>query len=93
MQPETLRDGGVINRMSTAVQGWDPHVKQMSRTSDVAFGTFFVALAVVTLAAAWEGTPIGAVLAALVMGLLGAEALVSAARGKASLLSRFGPLP
>ncbi|GEM_PF-2913521 len=57
------------------------------------FGIFFVILAGVILVAAWESTPIGAVVVALIVGLLGAEAIVSAMRDRPSLLSRIGPLP
>jgi len=57
------------------------------------FGAFFVAVALLILAAAWESTPIEASIAALVLGFLGADALISAARDKRSLLSRIGPLP
>ncbi|MEO6564686.1 MAG: hypothetical protein ABIO63_01515 [Casimicrobiaceae bacterium] len=64
-----------------------------SRTADAAFGLFFVVLAFVILFAAWDSTPFGAVVAALAVGLLGVEAIVSAARDRQSLLSRIGPLP
>ena len=64
-----------------------------SRTANVVIGLFFVALAIVILFAAWQFTPFGAVVAALAVGLLGAEAIVSAARDRPSLLSRIGPLP
>jgi hypothetical protein len=65
----------------------------MSRIVDLVAGLFFVALAIVIVVAAWESTPVGAAFAALVVGLLGAEAIVGAARNKPSLLSRIGPLP
>ena len=64
-----------------------------NRTVTAIFGVFFVVLAFLILATAWESAPIGAAIAALVVGFLGAEAIVSAARGRSSLLSRIGPLP
>lgn len=63
------------------------------RIGDAIFGVFFVALAVVVLLVAWEATPWGAFLVALVLGLLGADAVFSAMRDKRSLLTRLGPLP
>ena len=63
------------------------------RTVTTLFGLFFPVLAVVILLAAWEESPFGAVAAALVVGFLGVDAIVSAARGKAALLARIGPLP
>jgi hypothetical protein len=61
--------------------------------ADVAIGLFCLTMAVATLVFGWEATPMGASLGALVLFLLGADALVSAARRKRSLLSRIGPLP
>jgi hypothetical protein len=58
-----------------------------------AAGACFVALALAILVAAWESAPVGAAVAAIVVGLLGVEALISAARDRPSLLSRIGPLP
>ena len=57
------------------------------------FGVFFVALALLILATAWESAPVGAFIVALVVSFLGAEAIVSAVRDRSSLLSRIGPLP
>jgi hypothetical protein len=66
---------------------------QASSVVDALFGAFFLILAVVVLFVAWETTPLGAGVVAVVLGFLGAEALASFARGRASLLSRLGPLP
>ncbi len=63
------------------------------RTVTTLFGVFFVIMAVVILFAGWESTPVGAVVGALVVGILGADAIVSAMRDRRSLLSRIGPLP
>jgi hypothetical protein len=64
-----------------------------ARVADAIFGVFFVALALAILLAAWESAPIGAACAALVVGGLGADAILSTARGKRSLASHIGPLP
>ena len=64
-----------------------------SRVGDALFGAFFVALAAAILVLAWSSSPVGAAIAALVLGFLGAEAIFSAVRGRRSLLSRIGPLP
>lgn len=61
--------------------------------ADTVIGLFCLAMAVAVLVFGWEAAPLGASLAALVLFLLGADALVSAARRKRSLLSRIGPLP
>jgi hypothetical protein len=63
------------------------------RVGDAIFGTFFLALAVASLVLAWNTSPIGAVAASLVLGFLGAEAILSAFLGRRSLMSRIGPLP
>lgn len=66
---------------------------QTKAVADALFGLLFVILAVVVLFAAWEATPLGALIVAAVLGFLGAEALLSYRRGRPSLLSRIGPLP
>jgi Flp pilus assembly protein TadB len=63
------------------------------RVTDALFGTFILALAVAVLVLAWHSSPIAAAIAALVLGFLGVEAIVSAVRCRRSLLSRIGPLP
>jgi len=70
--------------------------KQRSKTPRIVtavFGAFLILLAVVILLSVDQSMIVGAVVAALVIGLLGVDACVSAARDKASLLQRIGPLP
>jgi len=57
------------------------------------FGLFFIALAFLIHATGWECTPIGVAVAALVVGALGADAIIRIARRRLSFLSRIGPLP
>jgi hypothetical protein len=52
-----------------------------------------VAIAIVILASSMQDLSVGPVLAAAVIGGLGIEALLSAARNRRCLLSRIGPLP
>ena len=64
-----------------------------SRIVTGCMGALFVALAIAIIVVAdWPLGP-GALVAALVIGLLGIDALIGAVRGKRSLLSRIGPLP
>ena len=56
-------------------------------------GALFVALAIAIIAVVDRPMGPGAMVAALVIGLLGIDALIGAVRGKRSLLSRIGPLP
>jgi hypothetical protein len=56
-------------------------------------GALFVALAIAIVAVVGRPIGLGALGAAMVIGLLGIEALISAVRAKRSLLSRIGPLP
>ena len=73
----------------------DP-IKQRSKTPRVVtalFGAFFILLAVAILLSADRSMIVRAVLGALVIGLLGVDACISAARDKPSLLQRIGPLP
>ena len=56
-------------------------------------GLLFLVLAVVILFAADSNRQLGAVLAAVTVGGLGGDALVSAVRNRRSILSRLGPLP
>jgi hypothetical protein len=56
-------------------------------------GLLFVGLAIAILATATPQTRVGAYVAALVVGGLGADAIVSAARNRLSILARLGPLP
>ncbi len=57
------------------------------------FGVFFATLGVVIVIEAPAPLTAGPVIVALVVGGLGVDLIVSAARGKTSLLSRLGPLP
>lgn len=54
-------------------------------------GALFVGVAIVIMFTA--GNDVYSGLAALVIGALGVEAIVSAVRGRRALLSRIGPLP
>jgi hypothetical protein len=58
-----------------------------------AFGVFLIVLAILTIVSADGSTRIGAAAVAVVLGLLGADALISAARNMRSIVSRIGPLP
>lgn len=57
------------------------------------FGLVFIALAVVILFTADRQHRIGAFGAAFIVGGLGVDAVVSAARNRLSILARIGPLP
>jgi glycerol uptake facilitator-like aquaporin len=65
----------------------------VSRIVDLLFGTFLVVLAIAIVIWSDQSNFAGSVVAALVVGGLGVEAVFSAARGKRSLLARIGPLP
>lgn len=67
--------------------------RRRSRVADAIVGTVFFVLAVAILSAAWQFTPLGAAIAAALVGGLGIEAIVSAVRSKESIISRIGPLP
>ena len=56
-------------------------------------GALFVALAIAIIVVVDRPIGLGALVAAMVIGLLGIDALISAVRAKRSLLSRIGPLP
>jgi hypothetical protein len=56
-------------------------------------GALFVALAIAIVAVVERPMGLGALIAALVIGLLGFDALINAVRNRRSLLSRIGPLP
>jgi thiol:disulfide interchange protein len=64
-----------------------------SRVVTGLFGFLLVALAVLTIVTSGEETRAGALLVALVLGALGVDAVISAARDRRSLVSRIGPLP
>lgn len=56
-----------------------------------AFGLLFAAIAVAIVIV--SDRSLGPILAAIVIGILGVDAVASAIRNKQSLLSRIGPLP
>ncbi|MGE5160482.1 MAG: hypothetical protein ACM3O5_03160 [Betaproteobacteria bacterium] len=56
-------------------------------------GALFVGIAVAIVVTTRHDWSFGTVLAAIVVGGLGVEALFSAARSRRCLLSRIGPLP
>ena len=63
------------------------------RVAAAVIGAFFVGIALAILASFMHDLSVGPVLAAVVIGGLGIEALLSAARKRRCLLSRIGPLP
>ena len=64
-----------------------------SRWVDVAFGLLFVGISAAILYSSTSEVGLGAWAAALIIGGLGLDALLSAARNRRSLVSRIGPLP
>jgi threonine/homoserine/homoserine lactone efflux protein len=67
--------------------------KSSGRWITAAFGLMFVGIAIAILYTSASDQPIGAFATATLVGWLGVDALVSAARNRRSLLSRIGPLP
>jgi uncharacterized membrane protein len=63
------------------------------RVVGLVFGVFFIVLAILILLFSSSSTFIGSVVAALVVGGLGGDSVVSAVRNQRSLISRIGPLP
>lgn len=63
------------------------------RVAAALIGALFVGVALAILASFMHDLSIGPVLAAVVIGGLGIEALLSAVRNRRCLLSRIGPLP
>jgi hypothetical protein len=63
------------------------------RVAAVLIGALFVGIALAILASFMHDLSVGPLLAAVVIGGLGIEALLSAARHRRCLLSRIGPLP
>lgn len=61
------------------------------RIVSAAFGLMFVGIAVAIIALTDRSA--GPVVAAVVIGVLGLDAVTSALRNRPSLLSRIGPLP
>ncbi|MCD6679877.1 MAG: hypothetical protein LT102_04350 [Burkholderiaceae bacterium] len=66
---------------------------KMTRVFDSLLGVAFVAIALYLLLRPHPSSLAGSLAAALVLGVLGVDALVSALRSRRSLLSRIGPLP
>lgn len=64
-----------------------------ARWVTAAFGILFIGLAVAIVALPSVEMSVGAVALAVLLGVLGVDALLSAARDRCSLLSRIGPLP
>ncbi|MCG9890708.1 MAG: hypothetical protein MH252_06510 [Thermosynechococcaceae cyanobacterium MS004] len=65
----------------------------INRWVESAFGLLFVGTGIAMLLLAAPSTRPGSVVAALVVGGLGVETLMSVAYNRQSLLSRIGPLP
>jgi len=61
------------------------------RFISAAIGLLFAAIAVAIVIV--SDRSLGPILAAIVIGILGVDAMASAIRNKPSLLSRIGPLP
>lgn len=57
------------------------------------FGLFFILIAIGIILSVEGSMFLGAVVAALAVGLLGVDACISAIRNKRSMLERIGPLP
>jgi len=68
-------------------------LRTRDRVAAAVIGAFFVGIALAILASFVHDLSVGPVLAAVVIGGLGIEALFSAARKRRCLLSRIGPLP
>ncbi len=68
-----------------------PSQTKAYRTVTCAFGVFFLALALVIFVV--SEVSLGTLVAGVLVGGLGLDAIVSALRNKKSLLARIGPLP
>jgi hypothetical protein len=64
-----------------------------ARRVTTAFGVLFIGLAVAIVALPSIEMSVGPIALAVLLGVLGVDALLSAARDRRSLLSRIGPLP
>jgi len=78
--------------MANAVDRHEARSKT-ARVVTAVFGVFLIVVAVVILLSVDRPMSLGALMASLVIGLLGVDACVSAARSKRSLVERIGPLP
>ena len=63
------------------------------RIIGVLFGLFFVAVALLVVAASESSTRMAAIAIGIVLAGLGLDLIRSSLRGRRSLLSRIGPLP
>ena len=66
---------------------------RLDRWVAAAIGALFIAIALFILVSSPDALGLGALLAVVVIGGLGLEAVVSAVRNRRCLLSRIGPLP
>lgn len=82
-------DGSMKQTMTTPTNNG----KRSGRWITAAFGLLFVGIAMAILLSSSSDNRTGAIAAAAVIGVLGIDALISAARNRRSLLSRIGPLP
>jgi hypothetical protein len=64
-----------------------------SRIVDLLFGILFAVLGAAILVLSDQLTAVGSIMAAVVVGGLGIEAIIGAVCGKRSPLARIGPLP
>jgi hypothetical protein len=71
----------------------EPATWRFGRWLDLGMGLLFVVIACVIVGAPDAAPGVGHWIAALVVGGLGVDALLAAARNRRSLLSRVGPLP
>jgi hypothetical protein len=75
----------------------DRHDSRSGGTLDrwvaAAIGAVFIAVALFILVSSLDAPDLGALLAVVVIGGLGLEAVISAVRNRRCLLSRIGPLP
>ena len=67
------------------------HGSRSFRIVTAGIGLFFTVLAIGMVVV--TGFSVGAMIAAVIVGTLGIDAIVSACRGTRPLLSRIGPLP
>lgn len=71
----------------------DLHSSRTHRRVTAAFGIFLMAVALLIVAVSEPSNRLPGLLVALVLAALGVDALLSALRGRRSLVSRIGPLP
>ena len=76
-----------------SVEDREQYESQGSRIVTGCMGALFVALAIAIIVVVDRPMGPGVLVAASIIASLGIDALLSAVRGKRSLLSRIGPLP